>query len=628
MKWKTFLHQSPDLLLALSIGAFALWFSHFDNFSSLRIIFGFIFVFLASGYAATRFLPINASIPERIITASLVSLLLTYPAAVITVAAEGQSPQAIFGRHITNSLSALFLCSLVLIIWTKARKTKMPRLGQFPKMLLVPLMIYTLLTFVSLNRADVFGDEYDLGYQSYNLVDGIVAGRKAYLISMSQHPPLAIDIKHFTMNILQPQGLDALSDWQFRVSEGVVGLLVVIVVYALTREIYSEKTATVAAMLASANNYLVWMGRTLHREMYLTFFMSASIFFFFRFSKTKQQIYMWLTGIAIGAGLLTKEAGLIMVSVFFVIAIFGYLVRSEAIRMLAVAFVIFFPVILFNLVAYLRYGYADVFFSNLLGSPHPLSTPRESSILLNITSIPSYLIDIYSPLLSLAFVGCLIRSLFRKKKKEEQALLIWVVIAMLFFSFSAVRAYYFLFLTVPLVLFLAREIENVPKVFMLLGVLLLVVYSSFYSYNTNINRSFSRIADIGGIDGAMIIKHSLNIHFSLAARSWVEEVGYKRLQKRLDETVQRGDCLITSASMDSLAIRRYLGQRDLVKEHYLGPNYPSRYPKCPTETDFIVGSVYFISNKREGFGQLNEIITDHLGNERFYIYVLEKGRVV
>ena len=154
---------------------------------------------------------------------------------------------------------------------------------------------------------------------------------------------------------------------------------------------------------------------------------------------------------------------------------------------------------------------------------------------------------------------------------------------------------------------------------------ILLGYSLFYSTNTNIARGYSRVESIGGIDGSIIVSHPITQHYSLAARSWVEEVGYKRLQAFLDMKMSGRNCLIVSEAMNPLAIRRYLGFKDAVKEHYLGPNYLSRYPRCPRNTRQVLGEIYLISNKRSESGELEAIVTDHLGNERFYLYVLSKG---
>lgn len=627
MKWKTPLLQSLDLLTALAVGAFALWFSQFNDLWLPRVVFGFVFVFLASGYSASRLLPENASLLERIITSTLLSLLLTYPAAVLTVIVEGQSPRAIFGRHLSNSIASLFIFSILLSAWIARKKTLRPRFTKFPKLLLIPLAIYALLSFVSLNRADVFGDEYDLGYQAYNLVDGILAGRKAFTLSFSGHPPLVMDIKHFSMNILQPIGLDKLSDWQFRVSEALLGLLTIISVYALLKELYSEKAAFFGAILLSVNNYLVWMGRIFHREMYLTFFMAVSLYFISKGIKTGKRVYHLLAGISIGASLLSKESAAVLLLALGIWALWVK-PRIGVLQTIITALLVFVPVIVYNVAAYQTTGYADVFFSNIFGFQRPGATPVESEPLRNFFSLLSLLWDIYSPLISLAFLVSLAFFLVKKNTMEEKLFLLWIAISLAFFSFTAIRSYYFLFMTIPLIVFLTKFLERLPSRPGAALTAILLIYSTLYSYNTNINRGYSRAEDIGSIDGPMILYHPVSTHFSLAARSWVEEVGYKNLQATLDGKIAIGDCLIVSDTMNSLAVRRYIGHADKIKEHYLGPDYPARYPKCPRDVGLIQGSVYFLSNKREGFGNLETVISDHLGNEQFFLYKLQKGTYV
>ena len=625
MKLIKFFRQSPDITLALAIGALALFLSFFPQLTIARWVFGFTFVFLGSGYPITRILPRSASIIERTVASAAASLLLTYPASVLTVLIEGQSGEAIFGYHLTTSLSSLLLISFLVTVWVTRQKTDKPRLRKFPKLLLIPLVIYTALTLSNLNRADVFADEYDLGYQAYDLVDGIKAGRKAWIVSFSGHPPLAMNIKHFSMNILEPAGLEHLEDWQFRTSEALVGLLTILVVFALAKELYSEKTALIAALILSVNNYMVWMGRIFHREMYMTFFMTVAVYFVFRFMKSNDKRHLTVAGIGLGASLLTKETAVILVAAFLIWGLLSKKYSRALPRILLIAFLMFLPVILFNSTAFIITGYADVFFSNLFGFQRPGATPLELQPIRNATSELSMLWDVYSPLVGLAFFASFLVSMLRKKTYQERLLLIWTAISLLFFSLTAIRAYYFLFLTIPFVVFVSREASKLPRGIRVVSVSILLLYSSLYSYNTNLSRNYSRADDIGRIDGPILLRHPLNTHFSIAARSWVEEVGYKRLQSSLDKKIKENDCLIVSESMNPLAIRRYLGLKDAVKEHYLGQNYLSRYPRCPRDTRQVLGEIYLISNKRSESGELEATVTDHLGNERFYLFRLEKG---
>ena len=623
MRLKKFFAHSPDLLVPLAIGAVAVVLSYTSTLEPLRIVIGLLFVFVASGYPITRILPRESGPVERLLVASVVSLLLTYPATVLTVLVEGHVASAIFGRHLTTSLTILFLLTCAMAILVNKRKPLPLRIRRFPALLLLPLTMYALLVFVNLNRADVFADEYDLGYQAYNLVDGIKAGRRAYTVSYSGHPPLAMDIKHFSMNIHEPDGLDLLEDWQFRVSEGLVGLFTLLAAYLLARELFSENVALITAALLAVNNYMVWMGRIFHREMYLTLFMTAGVYFYAKAKIRRQSAYWTLAGFALGASLLVKETALIMM----VIPAYDILVsakhRKSAARVTLVAMAIFLPVIMYNIAAYLFTGYADVFFSHLFGESRPMATPLYASPIRNLHSMFSYLLDLYSPLVFEVFaVGVMLQAVYQRLNRT---LVIWLVAGFVFFTLTSVRAYYFLFLTIPLAIIASAALSNFSKLTRTLVLTATLGVSLVYSINTNIYRGYTVADRAGTIDESVVVKRTPFQHYSIAARSWSEEVGYKRLQSALDQTVRSGDCVIVSESLNPLAVRRYLGLNDEIKKYYLGQEYPSRYPSCPSDLSRVRGKVYMVSEDRNQPGSLIIIVSDHLGNDRFFLFELAKG---
>jgi hypothetical protein len=627
MKLKKLFSLYPDIIFSQLIGFTAIFLSLFQGFDYIRWVTGFFYVFFLSGYSITRLLPNRASMVTRIITASLVSTVLTYPSSIITVLLEGQSADAIYGYHLTTSLTVLFLLSFLLTFFILGKRTVLPNFGKFPYLLFLPITIYTLLTLTNLNRADVFADEYDLGYQAYNLVDGIQAGRKALTVSFSGHPPLAMNIKHFSMNVLEPNGLDKLQDWQFRLSEAFMGLLTIIVTYALTKEVYSEKAAIISALFLSVNNYMIWMGRIFHREMYLTFFLISALFFFIKYTNLKKTSYLVLSGVSLGASLLVKETAIIGIVSILLAAIISRKYVNSSLKLSLTALLLFLPVFLYNIIAYLSAGYADVFFSNIFGLHRPGATPLETLPLKNAISSLSLLWDIYSPLVGLTFLISLLTYYLRRRNFEARLFAIYILTTLMFFSLTAVRSYYFLFLTPILVIILAKEMGWLPQRVRTPLIVIILMYSVYFSYNTNINRNYSRALDIGIIDGPVILKHPINTHFSLAARSWVEEVGYKNLQKALDDRIREGDCLIVKESINSLASRRYFSRRDGIKEYYLGSNYPSRYPRCSISSSDIPGIIFMISAKANEAGKLDKIISDHLGNQRFFLYTLPKGNL-
>ncbi len=633
MTLKKRLTNSPDLLVVIGIGIISLIVAGVDNVA-VRVLFGFPFIFLASGYPATAivFPRKKLQLLEAIMISSVMSLLLMYPAAVLTVVREGQGAIAIYQMHIINSLSSLFILQVLLTIFAFVRRGKQAWKGvnnlKLSKWLLISLLIYSIMTLTNLNRADANHDEYDLGYQAYDLVNGIFAGRKAYTVSFDGHPPLAIHIKHFTMQLLNPDGIDTLEDWQFRVTESVLGLLTIAYTYHLAEKFFSKKVAVIVALLLAVNNYLVFMGRFYERAIYITPLSVASIYFYLRFVNSKERKFLLLSGIAVGGALLVKASAL---SILLTIIVFTLVTSSQRIipllKLNLVVAAIYSPVIAFNLASYITTGYVDTNFSRILNHSHPHSTSfPKNPLLINPPTILSLLTDQYSlPIMLLFIISVLYLLIFKNWKPSEKLDIIWIGSILILFSLTVVRAYYMVFITIPLALLASTLFEKAlrikPKVAHC-ALIVILIYSAFYSYNTNIDDSYTigEQFNDAGRSGTPLLWPSISRHFSISARSWTEEFGWKILVSELDEIITANDCIQVSEKLSDMVVRRYLGINDRVKQFYQGDEYISRFPRCD-KTDVISGKKYVIEKIKTGSGNNPvKIIRDHLGNERFYLY--------
>jgi hypothetical protein len=106
-------------------------------------------------------------------------------------------------------------------------------------------------------------------------------------------------------------------------------------------------------------------------------------------------------------------------------------------------------------------------------------------------------------------------------------------------------------------------------------------------------------------------------------------VGYKRLQQFFDLQLGRGDCLLVDPLFDRLASRRYLGFPDGIKEYYLGKNYSKRYPECDAAVlTSPAGRMYYLTDREVSVDEKPEVITDQLGNRRFFIYRYQNPLVI
>ncbi|MDO8515171.1 MAG: hypothetical protein Q7S14_01600 [bacterium] len=461
-----------------------------------------------------------------------VALFLTYPAAVLTTIIEGQSAAAIYSFHLPTSLFSYFVVWAIVGCHPGARRA----IGSILKdaiaslqhdiPIIAILLVYALLVFGNLGRADVVGDDYDLAYQAYNLQDGIQAARKAYVISFNTHPPLFMTIKHYWFNVLFSNGLETVPSWGYRGMEGIMGIATILAVYAITRNKF-------AILLLAVNNYMVFLGRVYLREMYLTFFITLSIYFF------QKRNYL-ITAFLIGCGLLIKTSAIVVLPVYLLILLYRREFKN-IFKILTIISIIYLPVILYNCLAYITTGHMDATFSKIFGFAHPFLTGSASPIE-NLINSFIYLTDIYSlPILIIFVIASLInfRSIY----------FLLLISSLLYFIFGGpLREYYLLFMTIPFVILTACHYGS-PRVeagrVRTLLFIILIFYSLYYSIFGN----------------------------SAARKLYEPSRGWPKLVKEIKSVYQPGDCLEKSGGVNDLALRAYF-QTDSVL------NYPHFYKMC------------------------------------------------
>ncbi|MCL4397643.1 glycosyltransferase family 39 protein [Patescibacteria group bacterium] len=522
------------------------------------------FVYLFSGYPLSLLLLDNPkSWAERIFSSIGLSLLLTYPAGFLNVLREGQSAAAIFGPHLSGDLMmlvGLHLLAWLLVFFVKKKETLKLNL-KINWLVVIPILVSVFFSFYQLNRADLNSDEYDLGYQAYNLVDGIFAGRKAYVLSFSAHPPLTMYIQHFTMQILEPHGLDLLSDWMYRAAPAMLGVITVGVTYYLILEIAEDqKLAFLGALLLAVNNYHVFLSRIFQREMFLGFYLVLFLYFYTRHLKTKKNEYLILSSIFLGGAMLVKAVAVIFVPV-------ALLFTKFRARFLTIFLLMFLPVIVYNLGAYLSTGYMDIFFSRIFHTPtNPGASMVQFSPLQNVYNFLSILTDQYGLILFLAFAVSLVL-------KPNKFILTLIFVTTAFFLSNGIRVYYLYFLTVPLIVTLVFSFK---RFWLLLAVL--ICYSAIYTGSTFFNTSFKVSERFTETYPPPLA--NLRRNFSLTTRGFLEDRGWKSLQANLTAAYTNRSCLNVDLNNHPLQLRRYLGLNDKIKEFYLGTAYKSKYSLC------------------------------------------------
>jgi dolichyl-phosphate-mannose-protein mannosyltransferase len=145
------------------------------------------------------------------------------------------------------------------------------------------------------------------------------------------HPPLA--------KYTQALGILIFGENSFgwRISSAIFGLLVIAMVYSLTKEAFeSEGVALLAAGLASLDGLLLTQSRVAMNDIHVTFFILLTLTWYFKHRKTNQLKWLWLTGLGIGLAAASKWSGafaLAIVGLFEVLRLFkllGYHFHQKA----------------------------------------------------------------------------------------------------------------------------------------------------------------------------------------------------------------------------------------------------------------------------------------------------------
>lgn len=572
--------ENVDLVISVLFGLFFLVLCKLTLYETngtllyLRWGVGTLFVFFVVGYPITTILyPTSKSLKamERAMLSSGFSLFLTYPAGLVNIILEGKTN--VFHPHLVGVITILnVFCIIFSIVSYLIRKQN--NIAFIPDdksiwayedlansfknktnaILISILSISAFFNFYRLDRADLNADEWFIVKMAYDLVDGNFAARNAYCLSFHNHSPLANYVSHVMMQIINPLGLYQLNEWIIRLPCVIVGVISVFFVFVLARKMFNEQIALISSFVIATSNYMVWSSRIfIPQDGFLMFFMIISLYSLHRFLDKGCRANMFSAGFFLGCTMLVKFTGILLIPVF---VLYVSLKRKKpldfsVIKMLMISTLVFVPVILFNIGAYITTGYMDIPFAKLFGvksamGPYIRDYPGALFAFDNLKAIFGLLLDQYSlPLFALfisAFIGSIVY-LKRSKDKENILLMqIWISMIVLFFWATGVLAWYMPFITAPFAILTAyciyalmsRARERRAQFTTLLVILMLVFsYSMYYTYNTNINSDYTYMQeyDYQSISLSDLQKYQ----FSRAGRVQAESYGLKELRAYLYE---------------------------------------------------------------------------------------------
>jgi 4-amino-4-deoxy-L-arabinose transferase-like glycosyltransferase len=156
---------------------------------------------------------------------------------------------------------------------------------------------------------------WDLGNIGFNGDEAVYSGQSATLAGNEESE------KYFSIYRAHPLFLQfivsvffanfGVSDIIARVAPAIFGILTVIFVYFIGKEMYGRRVAMVAAIVMAIIPYHIIVSRQVLLDVPLSFFSTLTLFFVIRFIRQEKNVYLlYLIGAASGLSFLSKEVGI------------------------------------------------------------------------------------------------------------------------------------------------------------------------------------------------------------------------------------------------------------------------------------------------------------------------------
>ena len=367
-------------------------------------------------------------------------------------------------------------------------------------LLLFILILAGVLRFYQLGWADVINDEVIFAFRSIGYIDFFSSPYQTTPwewfseipiwahFSFHDAPPLVFLIQHLFF-ILFGQSILVL-----RLPFVLAGIASIYLLYLIGKQIFNSQVGIIASLLLAVSSYHVWISRTGLQESIVIF---LSLLAFYLFLQAQETNRYWLWGICLGLAMLAKYTAFILLPIFVVhLLFFQRSVFKDKRFWLGVIliFVVFSPVIIYNLKLYQTRGHFDLQFSYLFKQDVSewKSLPGKEQIgsfnnrLVNL--IPALYQGMLWPTFIL-FIAGLLFIIYKLIKKENLKVTAFLLILAIFFYLTFFLLIgptkRFIVMVVPFILLLvAYLIFYVPKYLRSAIIILLVVIEIFFSYNT------------------------------------------------------------------------------------------------------------------------------------------------
>lgn len=245
------------------------------------------------------------------------------------------------------------------------------------KYLLISIIIIAaILRIVNLHSGDVVGsDEILYAFRAAGMLDFDEAEFQTTplewldphipawtSLSFHDHPPLVFLIQHIFIKIFGE------NNFAFRFPSALFGIISVYLIYLIGKALFSKNIALISAALLAVTVNHIYISRIGLQESYVIFFMLLASYFFLK-ALQNDRYFIW-AGLALGLGFLSKYNVFILVPALLVyLLVFRRDVfKNKKIWLGAlIAFLLFSPVIIYNLKLYQTTGHFDFQFSYIFG---------------------------------------------------------------------------------------------------------------------------------------------------------------------------------------------------------------------------------------------------------------------
>ncbi|KKS38106.1 MAG: hypothetical protein A3G49_00110 [Candidatus Sungbacteria bacterium RIFCSPLOWO2_12_FULL_41_11] len=241
------------------------------------------------------------------------------------------------------------------------------------------IFLAAVLRLWGIGAGDPVGDEVLYAFRAVGLLDYDVAEFQTTplqwfdgnipwwtKLSFHDHPPLVFLIQHFFIKIFGE------NIFAFRFSAALFGIASVYLIYKLGALLFSPLVGIISALILAVSSNHILISRVGLQEPYVIFFLL--LFSYALVRSLKNDNFLWLVGLSMGLGFLTKYT-LIFITVpvlfiYFIIFRREYFWNKKFWMNIILAILIFSPVLIYNFGLYRAVGHFDFQFSYIFGQ-HP-----------------------------------------------------------------------------------------------------------------------------------------------------------------------------------------------------------------------------------------------------------------